>query len=255
MARNHLIAEIDHGKLQNLANLDARFRKPEWDPGLRHGIPYMWNGTGIAWNRAQVMEPRSWSVLWDAKLAGRITMLDDVEDTIGIALLKLGLSFESTSEQDMQAAKHEAIAQKKLLRAYINAEVRDQLVAGDVLAAELWSTTTAQAMHASPVSPIAFTYPQQGYPLYCDCAVILQESRRTDLAHEFLDFLLVPEVAAANAKAGDTATACGPARTLLPPDPVQYPPEEIYRRGFWPRALPAAAQRYRDRIWTEIKSS
>ena len=255
MARNGLIAELDHQKTPLLVNLDERFRKPAWDPGLRWGVPYMWNGTGIAWNKAQVAEPQSWDTLWDPKLRGRLTMLDDVEDAIGVCLLKLGLSFHSTDEHELQAAKQEAIRQKQLLRAYINAEVRDQLVAGDVLAAQLWSTTTAQAMHASPVTPVAFTYPPQGFPLYCDCGVILRESRRAGLAHEFLNFLLLPDVAAANARVGDTATACGPARTLLPNDPVMYPPEEIYRRGFWPHALPSAAQRYRDRIWTEIKSS
>jgi hypothetical protein len=37
-------------------------------------------------------------------------------------------------------------------------------------------------------------------------------------------------------------------------DPVLYPADEVYRRGVWPEALPSAAQRYRDRLWTEIKS-
>jgi spermidine/putrescine transport system substrate-binding protein len=255
MARNGLLAELDHTRLSQINNLDQRFQQPEWDPRLQWGLPYMWNGTGIAWNKVHVNEPKSWSALWDPTLRGRITMLDDVEDGIGICLLKLGLSFHSADPVELQGARQVAIEQKRLLRAYINAEVRDQLVAGDVLAAQLWSTTTAQAMHAAPVAPIAFTYPGEGFPLYCDCAVILAESRRKELAHEFLDFLLTPDVAAGNARVGDTATACGPARNLLPPDPVQYPPDEIYRRGFWPHALPSVAQRYRDRLWTEIKSA
>ena len=254
MARNGLIAELDRARLTLLPNLDPRFQKPEWDPALRWGVPYMWNATGIAWNQAHTEEPVSWAALWNPKLRGRLTMLDDVEDAIGACLLKLGLGFHSTDPRELQAAKNAGIEQKKLLRAYMNAEVRDQLVAGDVLAAQLWSTTTAQAMHAAPVSPVAFSYPREGYPLYCDCAVILRESRRSTLAHEFLDFLLTPEVAAANSRVGDTATANGAGRALLPTDPVLYPPEETFLRGFWPRALPAAAQRYRDRLWTEIKS-
>jgi spermidine/putrescine-binding protein len=85
--------------------------------------------------------------------------------------------------------------------------------------------------------------------------VILGESKRTQLAHEFLEFLLRPDVAASNARVADTATANGAARALLPRDPVLYPPDDIYRRGVWPTALPSAAQRYRDRLWTEIKSA
>jgi spermidine/putrescine-binding protein len=165
------------------------------------------------------------------------------------------LPFSSTDARQLSAARAEAIAQKALLRAYINAEVRDQLVAGDVLAAELWSTTTAQAMHSAATAPLAFAYPEEGYPLYCDCAAILHESHRSGLAHEFLDFLLQSDVAAANARAGDTATANGAAQKMLPRDPVLYPPEDVYQRGFWPPPLPSAAQRYRDRLWTEIKSA
>ena len=255
MARNGLIARLDHARLPSLINLDPRFQKPLWDPDLRWGIPYMWNATGIAYNRRETAAPRSWTALWSPALKGRITMLDDPEDVIGCCLLKLGMPFASTDERQLQAAKGEAIRQKPLLRAYINAEVRDQLVAGDVLAAQLWSTTTAQAIHASPNSNLDFAYPAEGYPLYCDCVSILQESRRYELAHQFLDFLLRPDVAAANARIADTATANGPAQTMLPHDAVLYPPDEIYERGIWPPALPSAAQRNRDRLWTEIKAA
>ncbi|MDE3196466.1 MAG: spermidine/putrescine ABC transporter substrate-binding protein [Acidobacteriota bacterium] len=255
MARNGLLAPLDHTRLPSLRNLDARFQRPIWDPTLQWGVPYMWNGTGIAYNRAQTEAPRSWNALWSPALKGRITMLDDPEDVIGCCLLKLGMPFASTNERELQTAKAELIRQKPLLRAYINAEVRDQLVAGDVLAAQLWSTTTAQAIHAATNSPVAFAYPAEGYPLYCDCASILRESRRYELAHEFLDFLLKPEAAAANARVADTATANGAALAMLPRDPVLYPPDETYARGVWPPALPSAAQRYRDRLWTEIKAA
>jgi spermidine/putrescine transport system substrate-binding protein len=178
-------------------------------------------------------------------------MLDDPEDVIGACLQKLGFPFGSIDERQLQAARVEAVAQKKLLRAYLNAEVRDQLVSGDVLAAQLWSTTAAQAMHGN--ANLGFVYPEEGYPLYCDCAVVLRESGRYELAHEFLEFLLQADVAAANARVAETATANGAAQVAR--DPVLYPPNDIYRRGVWPEALPSGAQRYRDRLWTEIKSA
>ena len=251
MARAGLIADLDHARLPSLDNLDARFRRPVWDPELRWGVPYMWNATGIVYNRMQTAMPRGWSALWSAALRGRMTMLDDPEDVIGACLQKLGLPFGSTDQGQLQAAKAEAVAQKKLLRAYLNAEVRDQLVSGDVLAAQLWSTTAAQAIQGN--AALAFVYPEEGFPLYCDCAAILRESTRAELSHQFLEFLLQPDVAAANARAGETATANGAARVTR--DPVLYPPDEIYRRGVWPTALPPAAQRYRDQLWTEIKSA
>ncbi len=251
LAAHGLLAPLDQRRLSALPNLAPRFQAPVWDPTLRWAIPYMWNGTGIAWNSAQVAAPTTWAALWQASLRGRITMLDDPEDVLGACLLKLGFPFSSTNETQLRAARAEAISQKALLRAYLNADVRDQLVSGDVLAAQLWSTTTAQAIAGNPA--LKFTWPNDGFPLYCDCAAILRESPRQDLAHHFLNFLLRPEVAAANAKVAATATAAGVGQNTT--DPVLYPPDEIYARGFWPPPLPPAAQRYRDRLWTEIKSA
>ena len=253
MARNGLLVPLEHSRLPSLRNLDARFAEPEWDRDLRWGLPYMWNATGIAYNRSQVAAPVGWRNLWDESLRGRLTMLDDSEDVIGACLLRRGAAFGSIDNAQLQGARGDAIRQKGLLRAYLNAEVRDQLVAGDVLAAQLWSTTAAQAMAAS--SRIGFVFPDEGYPLYCDCAAILRESGRRELAHEFLEFLLRPEVAAANARVGETATANAAAEASGPDSPVLYPDTETYRRGIWPTALPSAAQRYRDRLWTEIKSA
>ena len=125
-----LLAPLNHGWLPGLENLDSRFRAPAWDAGLAWGVPYMWNGTGIVYNRTVQPAPARWADLWDVRLKGRLTMLDDPEDMLGACLKKLGHSFSTTDATELRAAEREAIAQKPLLSAYLNAEVRDQLVSG-----------------------------------------------------------------------------------------------------------------------------
>jgi spermidine/putrescine transport system substrate-binding protein len=257
MSAYGLLAPLRHEWLSNLGSLAPEFRAPAWDQQLRWSVPYMWSGTGIVYNRAVQPAPARWADLWEMRLRGRLTMLDDPEDLLGACLKKLGLPFSATAEGDLRRAQHEAVAQKQLLRAYLNAEVRDQLVAGDVLAAQLWSTTAQQAIDSG--SQLAFVYPAEGFPFYCDCAVVLKESRRQRLAHQFLDYLLRGPVAAAAAQFTSTATANGAAQALLPErmrsNPTLYPPIEVFQRGEWPRAVPAATQKLRDRIWTEIKAA
>ena len=252
-----LLAPLDHTRLRNLDNLDAPFRSPSWDPQLQWCIPFTWGAAGILWRHAAPFRPKSWSDLWDPRLRGRITMLDDPAEVLGACLKKLGYSINSTDPRQLAAARREAIAQKPLLRAYLNAEVRDQVVAGDVLAAQAWATIAGQASLSS--TGVGFAFPEEGFSLYADNAVILRESRRAELAHLFLDYLLRPEVAAAIVEATRTATCNGAAHRLLDPalqsDPVLHPPPEILRRGEWFEPLPAAAQRLRDRIWTEIKAA
>jgi spermidine/putrescine transport system substrate-binding protein len=252
-----LLAPLRHEWLPNLDALDTRFRSPAWDPELAWGVPYMWNATGVVYNRRVAPAPSAWRDLWDSRLKGRLTMLDDPEDVLGACLRKLGLPFSSTDPGELARAAREAIAQKPLLRAYLNAEVRDQLVAGDVLAAQMWSTTAQQAIDAS--AELRFVYPAEGFPLYLDNAVILRESRRQELAHRFLNYLLRPKVSAAIAAATRTATANAAAQALLPAsvrdNPSLYPPPEIFARGIWPATLPSATQKLRDRLWTEIKTA
>ena len=76
-------------------------------------------------------------------------MLDDPFDVMGACLKKLGCSINASDPASCRHAQRQAIAQKPLLRAYLNAEVRDQLVSGDVLAAQMWNTTAQQAMDAT----------------------------------------------------------------------------------------------------------
>ncbi len=257
MATLKLLAPLDHALLPNLSALSPELQRPPWDPELRWAIPYMHGVTGILFQSSLQPAPASWADLWDARLRGRLTMLDDEVEVLGACLKKLRYSVNSANPAELQAARQEAVAQKPLLRAYLNAEVRDQLVAGDVLAAQLWSTTAQQAIDAAP--QLAFVYPAEGFPLYCDCAVILRESHRARLAHQFLDYLLRPAVSAKIVESTRTATANGRALELLPESvrhtPSLYPPREIFERGEWPRTLDPATQRLRDRIWTEIKSA
>src|SRR5437870_5109777 len=197
--------------------------------------------------------PTAWSDMWRPDLRNRITMLDDPAEVLGACLKKLGYSINSGDPGELDKARREAVAQKPLLRAYLNAEARDQIVSGDITAAQLWATTSQQAMDAAPA--LGFVYPAEGFALYADNAVVLRESRRERLAHEFIDYLLRAAVAADIVKATRTATANRAVPEFVRSSATLYPPPETLRLGEWFQPLPAAAQRLRDRLWTEIKSA
>lgn len=251
-----LLTRLEPHKLPNISNLDQRFQSPPWDPALQWSIPYMHGATGIVYSK-RAFPASAWADLWTDHYQGRMTMLDDPAEVFGTCLKRLGKSVNATATTDLEAAKRLAVQQKPLLRAYINAEVRDQLIAGDVLAAQSWSVTAQQAIDQA--EHLAFAYPAEGFPLYCDAAAILRESRHLELAFDFLNYLLRPNVAAATALEMRTATVNAAARNLLPDrdrkNLTLYPNDEILTRGEWFAAMPAGAQRTRDRLWTEVKSA
>lgn len=257
MREQGLLATLDHNSIPNVRHLDTAFRHPVGDPALLHSVPYMWNATGILYNRKVTPAPTRWADLWLPHWQGRLTMLDDPAEVFAAALCKLGFSLNSRNRSELLAAQREAILQKPLLRAYLNTEVRDQAVAGDLLGAQIWSTTAQQAIDAS--ADLSFVYPADGFPLSLDCAVILRECTRPQIAHEFLNYLLEPAVSARIAESMRTATANAAARPLLSPatrsNQTLYPPPEVMANAQWFATVTPEAQRLRDRLWTEIKSA
>jgi spermidine/putrescine-binding protein len=252
-----LLAQLDHARLPELANLDQRFQSPQWDPQLTWSVPYMHSATGILYSKSVSRPPLRWADLWVDCYSRRVTMLDDPAEMFAACLKRLGQSINSGDPGQLKAARDLAIQQKPLLRAYLNEEVRDQVVAGDVLVAQMWAQVGQVAIDAS--DKLAFSFPAEGFALYADNVAILRESKHKDLALEFVNYLLRPQVAAAICIEMKSATTNAAGRALLPQSQrdniVLYPPSKVLARGEWFQALPGTVQRLRDRYWTEIKST
>jgi spermidine/putrescine transport system substrate-binding protein len=252
-----LLARLDHRRLTRLDGLEPRFARPGWDPELAFCVPLYWGSSGILANPALAPLPSSYADLWESRYARRITMLDDPAEVYGAALMKLGRPLNSSADDDLRRAHAEALRQKPLLRAYLNAEARDLMVAGELAACQTWATTAQQAISAAP--HLRFVYPAEGFALYADCAAVLRESKRKELAHLFVDYLLRADVAAEISAETFTATSVAAARPQLPHAVARmetlYPSEVTLHRGQWFEPLPPAAQRLRDRLWTELKSA
>jgi spermidine/putrescine transport system substrate-binding protein len=256
MVQMNLLAPLHHEWLPHLDSLSEMFQHPPWDRKIEWSVPYMHGTTGIVYQKD--LGVKSWADMWDPRFSGKMTMIDDPVEVFGACLKKIGASVNSADPTVLRAAAAQAISQKRLLRAYLNAEVRDQMVSGDVAAAQVWAVTAGQAMAAAP-GKLAYAFPSEGFERYADTVAILRESRRVELAHQFIDYLLRPEVAASIVTATQTATANAAALRLLPApvreNPVLYPPAEVLARAEWFEAPSAASQKLRDRLWTEIKSS
>lgn len=257
MRAGALLAPLRHEWLSNLGELDAPFQAPPWDPRLQWSVPYMHSATGIVCDSSVQPQPTGWADFWMDRFQRRTSMMDDPNEVIGATLQRLGYPLNSVDPAHLQRAKQAAIEAKRLIRAYINAEVKDQLIAGDIVMAQAWATTAQLAIDARP--SLRFVHPAERFALYADNMVVLRESARQRLAHEFLNYLLRPKVSARIAFTMKTPTANRGARAYLPEsmstNPALYPSPAVLTRGEWFEALPPEGQRLRDRVWTEIKAS
>ena len=249
---NDLIVPLHRQYLTNWGNIAPLFQDPRWDPGSAHSIPWGWGTTGIAF-RGDLIEspPSSWGVFLDPKYRAKMTMLDDHRDVIGSFLRYRGHSLNSVDSTELAGAKADAIAAKPNLKAYVSAPVKGQLIAGDVWIAQLWSGDAAQAMAEEP--KIDFVVPKEGSMIFADGLVVLKSASHRRAAHEFLNYVLRPDVAAAIADKTGYGT---PNQAALPltKSKIPYPSEAELSRLEYQVDLGPNAELW-DRLWTEIKSA
>lgn len=85
--------------------IDDRFKNLSYDPENKYTVPYTWGTLGIIYNTAKVQEPiTSWSAMFDPQYAGNVLLINSSRDALGIALLYLGYSVNTTDEAEIQEA-------------------------------------------------------------------------------------------------------------------------------------------------------
>ncbi|MDZ7639035.1 MAG: spermidine/putrescine ABC transporter substrate-binding protein [Bryobacterales bacterium] len=254
MRRRKLLQPLDHAKLPNLSSLSADFAKPFWDPRLEFSVPVSWGCTGIAYSRQLQMKIGKWADLWDERLRERLTMLNDRDEVLAASLLKLGLSLNSSHPEHLRAAGEEALRQKRLVHSYGTLESKNRLLSGEFQVAQLWSNLAGQAIAAAP--NIEFVFPEEGFPVYAENAVVLNTALNSVAAHSFINFLLVPEVAAMLSEFAYTPSTVEGTRKFLPlrlrEDPLLFMDPAMLARGQWFKPQETEAQARRQLVWQQI---
>ncbi|MDR1596621.1 MAG: extracellular solute-binding protein, partial [Treponema sp.] len=107
MIKQNMLEKIDKSKLSNLGNIDPLvLKKAIYDPGMEYSVPYYFGAAGIAVNTARVPQyEKSWSIFSRTDLRGKMTMLDDMREVLGDALVHLGYSVNTTNPGEIAAAR------------------------------------------------------------------------------------------------------------------------------------------------------
>ena len=197
-----LLHELNLDNIPNMANIDERFLDLSFDPDNKYSVPYMWGTVGILYNTTMVNEPvTSWDILWDEKYDQQILMYDSIRDTIGVALLKLGLSINTRDEADIKAAEEVLIAQKPIVQAYLGDNIKESMINGDAALAVVYSGDAMWCMDEEEGNPdLAYAVPETGTNLWFDNIIVPKTSDHAAEAEAFINFLCDAEVAKQNAE-------------------------------------------------------
>jgi spermidine/putrescine transport system substrate-binding protein len=252
------LAPLDLGLIANLANLDPAFLNPVYDPANRYCVPYLWGTIGIGYNlEATGREIRSWADFFNPENAGPATMLNDARVALGIALILLGYSPNTTDAIAITAARDFLVSQAGRVTAYTGVEGPERLRDGSYA---MVVETSAKLLPLTQQNPsIRYVVPAEGTIIWTDNLCIPAGAPQPALAAQFINYLLEPEAGAAvaNYARGASPNQAALARVNLADlsNPALYPPADVRQRLFFLGAVPPAATVEYEQAWAAVLAS
>ena len=257
MINADMLVELDRSKIPNFKNIDPNFLNPSFDPGCKYNVPYMWGSCGIGYRKSKVGEVDSWKILLDDdKHSGRMALLADQRFVIGVTLLYLGYSANTTDPDEINAARDLLIKAKKHLKGFVPDSGQDMLISGDVDVVMEWNGDVLKVMEED--DDLTYTIPKEGTVIWVDGLCIPKGAPNMENAYKFLNHLADAQVNAEVANTVHYATTNKAAREHVAKadldNPAIYAPDEVLKRS---QALADVgdALRLYDAAWTEIQAA
>jgi putrescine transport system substrate-binding protein len=268
--------KLDKSKLPNLANAWPVVTKQlaTYDPGNNYGANYMWGTTGIGYNvkmAQKILGPDakidSWDIVFKPENLAKfrdcgIHMLDSADDILPAALSYVGIDPNSTKQADLEKAADLVIKIRPYVRKFHSSEYLSALASGEICLVVGWSGDVMQARsraaEAKTDVEIGYTIPKEGAQMFFDNLAIPADAKNVTEAHELINYLYRPDVAARNSDFLSYANGNLASQKLIDPkilnDRNIFPDDATLRKLFVITARDPATQRIVNRLWTRVKT-
>jgi putrescine transport system substrate-binding protein len=267
--------KLDKAKLPNLQHMwpEVMQRLEVYDPGNQYAVNYMWGTTGIGVNVPKVRQRlgnqpfNTWDVVMRPEIVSKlkdcgVQMLDAPEDIFPNVLNYLGLNPDSKKVDDLTRAGDALFRIRGSVQKFHSSEYINALANGDICMAVGYSGDVLQAKKRAEEAKnnveIAYVIPREGALMWFDSLAIPADAKNVAEAHEFINYLMRPEVAAANTNFVAYASGNLAAKQHVNPEilanPGVYPDEATFKRLFTNTAYDERSQRVVTRAWTRVKT-
>ncbi|RWO10923.1 MAG: polyamine ABC transporter substrate-binding protein [Mesorhizobium sp.] len=265
--------KLDKSKLPNISNMwdVVSERTTKYDPGNEYSINYMWGTVGLGYNVKKVQEALgtdkidSWDVFFNPEKLAKLKdcgvyVLDSPSDILPNAFKYLGIDPETTSPDDFAKAEEVMLKVRPYIRKFHSSEYINALANGDICLAVGWSGDVFQARdratEANQGVEIGYSVPKEGAEMWFDQMAIPADAPHVAEAHEFLNYMMKPEVIAKASNFvfyanGNKASQQFIDKEILE-DPAIYPDEATLAKLFTIAPYDSKTQRVVTRTWTRI---
>lgn len=195
------VQDLDAANIPNKKNLAPALLNPDFDPGRAKSLPWQNGFAGLAWNTEEIPAGlKSVDDLWKPDLKGKVTVLSEMRDTMGLIMMSQGvdISTEDWGTDEYQAAI--AVLEENVTSGQIfgikGNEYMQDFVSGDAIAAIAWSGDITVLNAEAGYEKWKFALPETGGTLWGDTFVVPMGSPRKTNAETLMNYYYEPEVAA-----------------------------------------------------------
>lgn len=191
------LEDLDYANIPNKKNLNPALENVSFDPGRKKSITWQSGFAGIAYN-PKVTDPINSidQLLTDPKLKGKVTLLTEMRDTVGVTMLDMGIDCTkfTDAEFDSAIAKLQKAVDAGQIRQFTGNDYAQGLVSGDIAACVAWTGDVVQLQADN--SFLKYVLPEKGFTLWSDNFVIPKGCRHKKNAEELINFYYDPKIAA-----------------------------------------------------------
>lgn len=199
LIRNGYVQKLDLANIPNHANLEDALKQVSFDPGRVFSLPWQSGFAGIAFNPKATGGKKVESVdqlLTDPSLKGKVTLLTEMRDTVGLVLMAMGKKIDSFTDADFDAAMAELQKAKDAgqIKGFTGNDYTKPLASGDTAACFAWTGDVVQLRADNP--SLGYTLPQTGCTLWSDNFVIPALAKHKKNAERLINYYYDPKVMA-----------------------------------------------------------
>ena len=262
MIQEGMLQELDWNSLPYASeNIDPNYLESaaSFDEGNKYAVPNFCGTVGILYNKTLVDDPvTSWDILWDEKYAGQILMQDSVRDAFMVALAKNGYSINSTDPAQLEEAAAELIAQKPLVQAYVIDQVGDKMIGGEAALDVIYSGEALYTQREN--SDLEYVIPDEGSNVWLDGWCITRDSKHTENALKWINFMCREDIALMNFEYVTYTTPNLKAQELIEDETIRnstvaFPTEDTLSRCEVYTYLGQDADELYNELWKKIKAA
>ncbi len=251
-----MLTKIDTSRLSNFDLVDSKYKGLFFDLNDEYSVCYNVGMVGLIYNSAMVDEELdSWAALWDEKYKNQTLMFNNPRDAFGVAQFYLGQDLNTTNKADWDRAKELLIAQKKNLQSYVMDEVYAKMETGEAAIAPYYAGDYLTMLEVN--EDLKFVYPKEGTNIFVDSLCIPKCVKNYEAALMYINYLLEPEIALANAEYIGYASPI--TAVIENPDycyyqnEILYPADDATPKTQYFHDIDPEIKKYYEDLWIDIK--